>query len=163
MFHSWSHYVKQSDEVRNFTRRSSSSLSRRLSLGRSSEREERLTHWPQTGVFVVGVVDDGPTRGELHAGHGGHGPGEHGVCTHKARRWRRRRRRGDGTGTRLSVYRFCIAEHSRLIGRRLHPVDTQQTECWKMNSMQIQEFKKRTNRNLCEGGFTVAFVWVKLS
>lgn len=44
------------------------------------------SHWPQPSVFVVGVVDDGPPRGELHAGHGGHRPGEHGVCIVEERR-----------------------------------------------------------------------------
>lgn len=39
-----------------------------------------LDHWPQTSVFIVGVVDDGPTRGQLHAGHGGHGPSKHRLC-----------------------------------------------------------------------------------
>lgn len=44
-------------------------------------------HWPQTSIFIVRVVDDGSTCGQLHAGHGGHGPGKHRICITEKWQW----------------------------------------------------------------------------
>lgn len=37
-------------------------------------------HWPQTSIFIVWVVDNGTTRGQLHTGHGGHRSRKHRIC-----------------------------------------------------------------------------------
>lgn len=38
---------------------------------------DQLGPFPQPGVLIVGVVDDGTSSGELHAGHGGHRTSKH--------------------------------------------------------------------------------------